>query len=205
VSALDQNGVLSQGQFRLMNFDARIFDGLVSGSGLVSWESAPRIVLDLSAKHVSASRLLEALHAPVLLEGELAGQAQYSTTAPSRKWLAPHAKLDGSLTAVRGHLKRMDLAGALKNASQRSSPPRGGDTGFEDLTGKFALEAGKFQISDARLASGLMLASGQATFPAEGDRISGIANVEMRGTARAPRATIAIGGSARDPELRVGR
>jgi hypothetical protein len=205
VSALDLNGVLSSGQFSITNFDARMFDGLVSGTGLVSWESTRKVVLDLSAKHVSAPRLLEALRAPVLLEGELAGQAQYSNTSPSRKWLAQSARLTGSMTAVRGHLKRIDLAGALKNASQRSSPPRGGDTGFEDLSGKFALEAGKVQISDIRMSSGLMLASGQATFPAENDRISGVANVEMRGSARAPRATIAIGGSARDPELRVGR
>jgi hypothetical protein len=35
--------------------------------------------------------------------------------------------------------------------------------------------------------------------------IAGGANVEMRGSARAPRATMAISGNASDPELRIAR
>jgi hypothetical protein len=206
VAALDFSGVLSAGSLAVEKVDARVFDGVVSGRGAVMWGgSSPRMTLDLVLKHVGSAKLLETLQAPILLDGELDGQVQYASAAPSVRWLNQDAKASGTVAVTRGSLKRIDLAGTLRSGMPRSVPRRGGDTGFEDLTGKFNLDAGKIQIADVHLSSGLMLASGQAVVSRESGQITGAANVEMRGSVRAPRALISIGGKAGDPELRPGR
>jgi hypothetical protein len=205
VAALDFSGTLAPGSLVVTKVEARLFDGLFSGKGVLAWDSSPRMSLDLTMKHVAAVKLLDALHAPTLISGELNGQLQYSTSAPSIRWLGPNAKATGNVTVARGSLKKIDLAGALKTSGQRSGPHRGGETGFEDLAGKFALEAGSVRIADVHLSSGLMLASGQAAVARDTGLIAGSAYVEMRGTARAPRAAMSIGGNAADPELRTAR
>lgn len=205
VAALDFTGTLAPGSLVVTKVDARLFDGLISGNGVLAWDSSPRMALDLTMKHVAAVKLLDALHAPTLISGELNGQLQYATSAPSSRWLGPNAKATGNVTVARGSLKKIDLAAALKTSGQRGGPHRGGETGFEDLVGKFSLEAGSVRIADVRLSSGLMLASGQAAVARDTGLITGSAHVEMRGTARAPRATMSIGGNAADPELRTAR
>jgi len=206
VAALDFSGVLSAGSLAIEKVDARVFDGVVSGRGTVTWgKASPRMTLDLSLKHVGSAKFLETLQAPILLDGELAGQVQYDSAAPSVRWLNQDVKAFGTVAVTRGSLKRIDLAGALRSGMPRNVPRRGGDTGFEDLTGRFNLDAGKIQIADVHLSSGLMLASGQAIVSRESGQITGAANVEMRGSVRAPRALISIAGKAADPELRPGR
>ncbi len=206
LAALDFSGTLSPGQLLMDKVDARVFDGLVSGSGVMVWQSAPKITLDLALKHVGAAQLLEAVRAPVLVDGELAGQVQYVSNAPSASWLNQNSKAEGSVVVIRGGLKRIDLAGALKGGgAQRNAPRRGGETGFEDLAGKFTLDAGSVRFGGVRLSSGLLLASGQAIVSRETGIMSGTANVEMRGSASAPRASLSITGNARDPELKAAR
>jgi hypothetical protein len=205
VAALDFDGTLAPGRLVVTKADARVFDGLVSGTGTIAWDSSPRMTIDMAIKHVSAAKLLEALSAPALMNGELSGQIQYSTTAPSVRWLGPNAKAIGNIAIARGNLKKIDLSDALRTSGQRVGPHRGGETGFEDFAGKLSLDAGSVRIADVRLSSGLMLASGQVAFARDTGLVTGNANVEMRGTARAARATMSIGGNAADPELRTGR
>ncbi|MBI4996663.1 MAG: hypothetical protein HZC22_07145 [Rhodocyclales bacterium] len=205
VAALDFSGTLAPGSLVVTKVDARVFDGLVSGHGALAWDSSPRMVLDLELKHVAAAKLLEALSAPVLVNGELGGQVQYTTSTPSVRWLGPGAKAAGDIAVVRGSLKRIDLAGALRTSGQRSGPYRGGETGFEDFSGRLSVDAGAVRVVDVRLSSGLMLASGQAAVTRETGKIAGAASVEMRGSVRAARAAMSIGGNASDPELRIAR
>jgi hypothetical protein len=205
VAALDFNGTLTPGNLVVAKFDARVFDGLVSGNGLVAWDASPRMALDMALKHVAAAKLLQACGAPAMINGELTGQIQYANSAPSIRWLGSNAKAGGSIQVARGSLQRIDLAGALRTSGQRSGPYRGGETGFEDFTGKLSVDAGAVRVAEIRLSSGLMLASGQAAVARDTGKMAGTANVEMRGSVRAARATMSIGGNASDPELRIAR
>lgn len=202
---LDLEGSLGSGRLNLTKIDVRAFDGLMTGTGVLAWETTPRISLDLAMKHVASASLLEELHAPVLLQGELGGQLQYSSTSPSLRWLGPGAKMSGAFSAAHGTLKRIDLAGALKTSGQRVGPYRGGETGFEDVSGKLVMDDGVLRITDVRLSSGLLTAFGQVSVASDSGLMTGTASVEMRGSARAPRATMSIGGKAADPELRTSR
>jgi hypothetical protein len=207
LSALDIAGTLSPGRFLIDKLQAQAFDGVISGSGRIVWQAAPSMTLDLALKHVSTARLLETVHASPLLEGEFAGQMQLTSNLPSAKWLSPDTRIEGSATVSRGRLKKLALAGALRNSAgpQQAASHRGGDTGFEEMSGKFGVDRGVVRVGSVRLASGLMNATGQAIVSRETGGISGTVNVEMRGSASAPRAQLAISGNSRDPELKTVR
>ena len=200
LAALDFVGTLTAERLVVDKFEARAYDGLISGNGLVAGNMAFKLAL----RRADAGRLLEGLRAPGLLEGKMSGQVQLANDGSSLNWLNLSTRMEGAVTLTHGSLKRMDFASALRSGAEQASLQRGGDTGFEDLTGKFSMDARSFRISSVRLASGLMLASGQASIARQTGMITGTANVEMRGSASAPRALISISGSASNPELKGG-
>ncbi len=203
VSALDISATLASGRLELDKIDARLFDGSINGAGTVVWQSSPSMSLDLTLKHIAAASLLTTMKAPSAVAGYLSGQVQYATDAPSTSWLNRSAKAEGSFSVDHGTLNRIDLASALKPGVQGDGIYRGGETGFEDLSGKFSWDAKTVRIGGVRLSSGLMAATGQAAVARETGIVSGTTTVEMRG-ASAPRAWLSIGGQASDPELKRG-
>ncbi|MBU1237369.1 MAG: hypothetical protein KJ634_01700 [Gammaproteobacteria bacterium] len=203
VSALDISGTLFPGRLVLDKLDARMLEGSIVGAGTVVWKSAPKTTLDLTLKHVAAASLLTAMEAPTVVAGYLSGQVRYTTDAPSSSWLNGNASAEGSFIVDHGTLNRIDLVGALKPGVQGGGLYRGGETGFEELSGKFSWDAKTVRVSGVRLSSGLMAASGQATVTRETGIVSGSTAVEMRG-ASAPQAWLSIGGKASDPELKRG-
>jgi hypothetical protein len=205
VAALDFSGNLSPGRLTIDKIEARAYGGLTTGSGVVKWLDAPTMTVDLTMQRLAADKLLEALRAPSLLEGELSGRVQLVSSPLSVAWLNRNTRMEGNATVARGSLKRLDFAGALKSGGQRTASIRGGETGFVELGGKYSLDSGQFRVSTAKLTSGLMLASGQATISRQTGAMVGTANVEMRGSADALRALVTVSGSATAPELRATR
>jgi hypothetical protein len=204
-SAMELLGTLSPGHFVIDKVEARLYDGLLSGNGTIAWDGTPNMTLKLAFQHANTSKLLDALRAPALLDGQASGQVQLTSDGLSSKWLNQTVRIDGVINVLRGSLKRIDLAGALRPGGPQDRAPRGGDTGFEEFSGKFALNGQSFRLSNFRLSSGLMLASGQATVTRQSGAISGTANVEMRGSASAPKALLTISGSAANPQLKAAR
>lgn len=208
ISSMDFSGTLSPARLLIDKVEMRAYDGLITGAGVLKWNEVPTMSIDLVMQHLAAEKLLEALRVPALLEGELSGRAQLTISPSSTAWLGRTTRIEGAATVARGNLKRLDLAGALKSGGggqARTVPLRGGETGFVELTGKYSLDAGQFRVSAAKLSSGLMLATGQATILRQTGAMTGTANVEMRGSASAPRALVTIAGSAATPELRATR
>lgn len=200
LGAIDFVGTLSSKRLLVEKVEAQAFDGIIAGTGRLDWEAAPGMALDLVLKHVSTARLLDAMQASPLLEGELAGQIQLTSDLPASRWLAQGAKVDGNVTVTKGRLKKLDFAGALRGS--RGATRSGGDTGFEELSGRVSVDRSVVRVVGARLASGLMSAAGQTIISRETGGISGQVNVEMRSSASALRAQLAISGNSRDPELR---
>jgi hypothetical protein len=208
VSSMDFSGTLSPARLLIDKVEMRAYDGLITGAGVLKWHEAPTMSIDLVMQRLAADKLLEALRVPALLAGELSGKAQLTTSPPSAAWLGRTTRVEGAATVAHGNLKRLDLAGAMKSGGggqARTTPLRGGETGFVELTGKYSLDAGQFRVSAAKLSSGLMLATGQTTILRQTGAMTGTANVEMRGSASAPRALVTIAGSATAPELRTTR
>jgi hypothetical protein len=208
VTSMDFSGTLSPERLVIDKVEMRAYDGLITGTGVLKWREVPTMSIDLVMQRLAGDKLLEALRVPALLVGELSGKAQLTSSPPSAAWLGKTTRIEGAATVAHGNLKRLDFAGAMKaggGGQARTAPLRGGETGFVELTGKYSLDAGQFRVSAAKLSSGLMLVTGQATILRQTGAMTGTTNVEMRGSASAPRALVTISGSATTPELRATR
>lgn len=204
-AALELSGILSPGRFVVEKIDGRAYDGLIDGRGVIAWRGAPTLALELDLKHIGAGKLLTALDATPLLDGELTGHMQIASDAPSGKWLDRSLRMDGQFTIYRGSLRRIDLAEAIRPSGPTGGKVRGGSTGFEEFAGTLAMDSGTLRLANLRLVSGRMRATGQASISRQSAMITGIANVELRSSANVIRSPVAVSGSIADPQLKLGR
>jgi len=205
VDGMDLSGTLSPGRLVVDSVSARMFGGLLAGSGLIAWNSDPGIVLKLTLEHADAEKLLGTLNGPDLVKGSTSAEMTLASTVLSSAWLGQAARMEGTVSVQQGSLKHIDLAGTLQSAGAQGRGVHGADTRFEELSGKFSVDGQSCRLNGLRLSSGLMTGSGQVTFSRQNGTLTGTANVEMRGTARAPRALVTIAGNASRPELRATR
>lgn len=206
--SIELKGELAPGRLTLERLEGRAYDGQFDGSGTISWDSgSARMNLELGLQHMASARLVAALGGASLVEGEADGKLMLTAAAPTLGRLGSSWNVNGSYKIVRGSLTRMNLAGALKSPGHGgASAVRGGSTGFEEFAGSVASDARSFRLTGLKLSSGLLQATGQATISRqEAGGLSGLATVEMRGSAGPVKTPVSISGSVESPELKPGR
>jgi hypothetical protein len=205
ISKFELAGKLSPGRFAIDKLEALAYEGLVSGSGMIGWDRDASMAVTLNLQHLAASKLLPALGAPPVLEGEVGGRIVLSANAPTVNRLEEALRVEGRFQVARGSLKRFDLAGVLRHDDQGTGSVRGGSTAFEDFSGTVASDSRSVRLGGLRLSSGLLQATGQATVLRQSGALAGGAGVELRSSTGTIRAPVGVAGNMADPELRISR
>ncbi|MDR1367610.1 MAG: hypothetical protein LBJ76_02695, partial [Candidatus Accumulibacter sp.] len=134
--------------------------------------------------------------------GELFGQMSFSATAAS--WLGMFQEqldLSGEFDIRRGHFQGIDLAGAVRQTSD--VPFRGGETVFEQLSGKVNTVASGLNFTDVQMSSGLLQSFGALTLNRE-KIVSGVMYLQMRGSMARTRTPIRINGPLNALTAQIG-
>lgn len=197
LGTFEARGSLGVGGLRLDKFDARLFDGIVSGSAALDWTPGGRFEADLEIKRFDLAAVLKVLRPALGAQGELNARLHLAgDSAGLARGIAPVA-VRGNFEVQRGVLSGFDFAEAVR--SRGAGPTRGGETRFEQLTGEFLLDGADYRLGALSLGSGLMQANGALTLGPE--QLSGHMSVVFRG-ASGMNASIAIDGRPGDPNLR---
>ena len=77
---LEMRGELVPGRLTVNSIDGRLYDGGVTGEGVLSWTQEPALTMSLNLQRLSAERLLTALGTEPLAEGGVSGKVQVSST-----------------------------------------------------------------------------------------------------------------------------
>jgi hypothetical protein len=202
-SFLEMRGELVPGGLTISSIDGRLYDGSVAGDGAITWVQEPSMALKLSFQRIAADKLLSALGGEPSVEGATSGKVQVSSRATTLQRLDRDLQLEGTFVVERGSLKRIALADAIRAGQQETV--RGGTTQFQEFAGAFATDTNVVRFSGLRMSSGLMRVTGQVNLSRQDGSLSGRAGMEMHGSVNAARSAVAITGSARAPELRIGR
>jgi hypothetical protein len=200
---LDVRGELTPGRFLIKHIDGLLYDGQLAGNGSLSWNGAAKLDLALEFQRLASGKLLAGLGAERTVEGETDGRLRLQVQAPSLDALDPTARMEGTFKVTRGNLKHLDLIEAMR--TRAATPVRAGTTRFEEFTGSFAADPATVRFSDMRLRSGVLRGTGQASVSRQSGALLGVVRLEMRGSAEAARATLALSGSANSPVLKPGR
>jgi len=193
--ALDEfsaKGTLVAQDLLLREFEARAFDGILSGNARLSWGDAWSFGGEFAAKGMDAAKVA----APILSGGRFEGKGTYAMKADAPEKLMASARLDGSFSMQKGTLAIVDLTRTLQGTGGT-----GGNTLFSEMTGSVVADASRIQLRQIRLSAGLLSANGSAELDAQ-KNLSGRLQIELRAQVTQLRATLAITGTLAEPQFR---
>ena len=185
-------GTLGAQELTLREFDARAFDGALTGNARLSWRDGWSFEGELVAKRMDAAKLA----APVLSGGQFEGKGVYRMRAAAPEKLMATARLEGSFSVQKGIVARVDLTRTLQGTMGS-----GGSTQFSEMTGSAVADASRIQLRQIRLSAGLLSANGAADVD-ERKNLSGRLQIELRSQAAQFRANLAISGTLAQPQFR---
>ncbi|HUW36403.1 MAG TPA: AsmA family protein [Rhodocyclaceae bacterium] len=183
-------GVASPGELAATDFSGYLYGGLLRGNGRLKWGSSWSLDGELNAEQVDAARL-----APGLVRGgKLEGRALYSFRAEDAGRLFAAGHLDGDFIVRKGVLLGVDFGKLLKG--ERGS----GNSPFSEIAGKFAVDEGRTELRQLRLAAGMMSASGELRVD-PGNKLQGRIRADLKSPVLQRSASLALSGTLDEPRF----
>ena len=183
-------GVASPGELAATDFSGYLYGGLLRGNGRLKWGSSWSLDGELNAEQVDAARL-----APGLVRGgKLEGRALYSFRAEDAGRLFAAGHLDGDFIVRKGILLGVDFGKLLKG--ERGS----GNSPVSEIAGKFAVDDGRTELRQLRLAAGMMSASGELRVD-PGNKLQGRIRADLKSPVLQRSASLALSGTLDEPRF----
>jgi hypothetical protein len=174
-------------------FDGRAFDGVISGTARIRWDSNWTVDGEVRARGVKV-----AVFAPTLVsDGKVEGRAAYTMAGSAPAMLYESARLQGEFKIEKGVLGSFDLTRALQTGGAQS----GGRTVFNELSGQGVYDKGTVQISNVTISAGAMNAGASLNIDANGG-LSGRVVADVKTPSQTLRATLNVSGKVQDPVIR---
>ena len=169
-------------------WDGSAYGGTLAGTANVIWGDTWAVDGVVTARNLNA-----AVFAPALLsEGKGDGSGKFSMRGQPGK-LADAARIDGTFTVSRGVLGSIDLSRAIQTGGKQAT----GRTQFNEMNGQGVYDRGAVALRNVTLSAGLLNA-GASVDIAQSGALSGriVADVKVQ------RATLSLGGTIKEPQVR---
>lgn len=200
---IDAKAALSANGLAVRSIDARLYDGSVAGDLRLGWKGAWRLDGKFLVTDVSVAPLTAAVGAKPMLSGRIRAKPILEASAASAGGITDALHVDTDFEITRGVLKGLDL-----NAAARSvlggTDAKNGDTKFDQLTGRFAMDPTGYHFADLEIASGLLKATGDVTI-SKTRELSGDVSAAVRGTASLIATPLSLSGTIDDPVIRPSK
>ncbi|MFA7386149.1 MAG: AsmA family protein [Thiohalobacteraceae bacterium] len=195
---LHARGTLLDNRLNLRALHIEAYDGSLESHGLIDFGPLWKIRFDAKTLGVQLAPLLHAVRKRSLdgrLASDCTGSFEFDTRSahPGR----PDVRCDFEI--LDGKLYGADLEGAATLLKPGSSDP--GSTPFDRLSGRLQLQRGVTQISEFRLQSAALEATGQLALDAQ-DALSGELSVGLKNTAGVVSVPLQVEGKLGAPEIR---
>ena len=202
LDSVNLKGVLKDGALTISSMELRLFDGLVQGVAILRADKLVSISGNVVFERINSTRFGGALGIGQQFSGEANGKLRFSAVADSWANIFSEIGADGEFALQRGSIHGIDLAEAVRRTSD--TPVQGGNTVFEQLSGKIRLTPTSYQFPGLVMNSGLMQSSGYIEV-SKALKLSGRMDLQMRGTANQMRVPVIISGPLKAPEVQVGK
>jgi len=185
-------GSATQAALRLTAWDARLFDGVVSGDGELRWGARWSFSGAIVGKGVNA-----AVFAPALLSaGKAEAKGRFSMTGPNPAALQQAARLEGAFTISKGVLGSFDVSRGIQTKGKQSS----GRTIFAELSGEGVYQAGTVSLRNLNMGAGKLNAAGTLEIAPSGE-LNGRVVADVESGPRAINETFGLVGTIKEPRL----
>ena len=202
LESVSMKGSLDNELLNIHSFDMRLLEGVLQGSAVLKPGPTVSLRSDLNFARINASRLETLFGKAAIFSGSVSGNMHLAATAERWTEILPALQAEGDFVLQRGTLKGIDLVEAVRRVASGSAV-QGGATSFEQLSGRFQLNAAQHHYTSLQMNSGLLQAGGDLKITGE-ESINGVMELLMRGTANQTRFPITVQGPLQTPEARVG-
>src|SRR6267142_1651414 len=170
-----------------------LLGGGMSGTANVRWGGSWNVDGVVTVRNINA-----AVFAPALLSsGTGEGTAKFSMNAPDPGGLVSAGRIDGNFTVYKGALGSFDLATAIQSGGRNYR----GTTQFVEMNGQGSYNRGAVSLRNVTIGAGALNAGASADI-SENGALSGRIVADMRTTVRALSATLLLGGTLKEPQVR---
>jgi len=193
LSDFGMKGTADQRGMQIAEWGGKLYGGSVSGTANVRWSTGWTIDGVVTARNINA-----AVFAPALLSngtGEGTGRFSMSGADPAK--LAHSGRLDGNFTVTQGTLGSFDLAKGIQTNGKQAL----GTTSFTEMTGQASYDRGAVALRNVNIGAGALNAAASADI-AQSGALSGRIVADVKTANRSQQATILLGGTVKEPQVR---
>lgn len=199
---LHAKGLLKDNDLNLPEINADLYGGTFKASLHANWRQGWKINGDAQTAQIELKEIAALLTNAASISGKLNANGGYSMNAKEAGRLADNLRGSFKFNVQQGVLYGFDLEKAV--ASLATQGTRGGQTRFDELSGNLALAGKHYQLSQMKVASGILSADGQVDIAAS-KKLDGRVNVAMKGTASLIEVPLDVSGTLSDPVLLPNR
>jgi len=193
LSTFAMKGRATRDAARIDSWGGATMGGAVNGSASVRWGSTWALDGQMTLRGINA-----AVFAPALLsEGNAEGTARFSMSDPDPSKFKDRGRVEGSFLINRGVLGSFDLSRAILTGGRQAT----GRTPFIELNGQGVFDRGAVTLRNVTFSAGAMNATANADISPDG-ALSGRIVADIRTAAQQLRATINVGGTVREPQVK---
>jgi hypothetical protein len=186
-------GSATRSSMNITAWDGELYNGTLSGTARLRWGGTWNLDGAITARGVNA-----AVFAPALLsDGRLEGTGRFSMSGAEPAKLARGGRLEGSFTVNKGVLGSFDLSRAIQTAGKQST----GSTRFAEMSGQGVYDRGAVALRNVTIGAGALNAGASADIAQTG-ALSGRIVADVRTASQTLRATLVLGGTVKEPQVR---
>lgn len=159
------------------SLEAALYGGKLNASAHLDWRKNWRLNGKLKTDNIELADASRLVTKNIWVSGRITGNGTFSSTAKEPAQLTDKLASDYTFNVTKGVLHGMDLAKAASLFIKQTG--QGGETEFEQLSGKLHTVGKQIELRDIQVASGLLAASGQIKItPAKA--LDGLVDVELK-------------------------
>jgi hypothetical protein len=192
LASFSMKGTATPQGLSVSEWDGALLNGTLSGTANVRWGDTWVVDGVVTARSINA-----AVFAPALLsEGKGEGSGKFTMRGQPGK-LASSSRLDGSFTVSRGVLGSIDLSRAIQTGGKQVT----GRTQFSEMNGQGVYDRGAVSLRNVTIGAGALNAGASADI-AQNGALSGRIVADVRVASQTLRATLNLGGTVKEPQVR---
>ena len=187
---------LKGSQLEIPNIDIALYNGKLTGEALVSWGKNWRASGKLKVTNLAVKEPSSMVSKSIYLSGNLFGSGNFSSTAKDAAMLADNLHSDFKFKVNNGVVHGLDLIKAASLLLKQGQ--NGGVTEFEEFSGLLNVTGKQYHLTDLKISSGLLAASGQVKIKPNKE-LDGVIDVEVKRSVSLAAIPLIVSGTLSNP------
>lgn len=197
---LSASVLLTETGLRVQSLQGTLYGGEISSTADMDWDKNWRLYGVLTGHGVQMEPLMALFTRKHSLSGTLDGDATYSMRADKAEQLFDRPQINAEFRIKKGALYKVDLARAAQTLAREDV--RGGETRFDELTGKLEMSNSEYRFHDLEISSGLLNGSGNVGINSD-RQLKGRMKLAVRIGINLAEVPLDVAGTMDDPTLQV--